>query len=101
MQRHAAHFAYPHRYSADTLNSEQPLTSFHFDSATITVNIALTSDSDISGGRLLGLFGGAVQVITREEGEASIHSASLLHGVTRVCEGVRYSLIMFFTPGPA
>ena len=34
-----------------------------------------------------------------EEGEATVQSSSLLHGVTRMSGGgVRYSLIMFFAP---
>ena len=36
--------------------------------------------------------------IRRAEGEATVHSSSLLHGVTRMRSGVRYSLIMFFAP---
>jgi predicted 2-oxoglutarate/Fe(II)-dependent dioxygenase YbiX len=74
----------------------QPWTSFHFDNAETTVNVALSPDDDHSGGRLLGLFGGAVQSIERGEGEATVHSSSLLHGVSRMTGGVRYSLIMFF-----
>lgn len=89
--------AFARRYSADTPNDDQPLTSFHFDSAAVTVNVALTDDATLAGGgRLLGLVGGAVRAIERGEGEATVHSSSLLHGVTRVREGVRYSLIMFF-----
>ena len=89
--------AFARRYSIQTHQHEQPLTSFHFDSAAMTVNVALTSDTrDIEGGRLLGVYGGAVQPILRAEGEATVHSSSLMHGVTLVRRGTRYSLIMFF-----
>ena len=88
--------SFARRYVADRSGQEQPLTSFHFDSAAVTVNVALTDDNAFSGGKLLGVFGGAVQAITRAEGEASVHSSSLLHGVSRMREGVRYSLILFF-----
>jgi len=84
------------RYSPDTHSREQPLTSFHFDSAALTVNVSLTADSSFQGGRLLGVYGGAVQEIPRGEGEATVHSSSLMHGVTMMRRGVRYSLIMFF-----
>ena len=89
------------RYSADTPRQDQPLTSFHFDGATVTVNVALTSDDAIEGGRLLGVYGGAVQAISRQEGDATVHSSSLLHAVSMMRRGVRYSLIMFFDYMPA
>ena len=85
------------RYSNQTEHNEQPLTSFHFDSAAMTVNVALTADADIEGGRLLGVYGGAVQTLSRDEGEATVHSSSLMHGVTMMRRGVRYSLICFFS----
>jgi predicted 2-oxoglutarate/Fe(II)-dependent dioxygenase YbiX len=85
------------RYSADTLNDDQPLTSFHFDGATVTVNVALSADAAVSGGRLVGVFGNAVRTIPRAEGDVCVHSSSLLHGVTMVRAGVRYSLILFFS----
>ena len=86
------------RYSADTFGDDQPWTSFHFDNAHTTVNVALSADH-APGGRLLGVYDGAVRVIERAEGDATVHSSSLLHGVSRMCEGVRHSLIMFYTRG--
>ena len=50
----------------------------------------------VRGGRLVALYNGAVRTITRGEGEATVHSSSLMHGVTRTLAGQRYSLIMFF-----
>ncbi len=87
------------RYSAHSARDDQPLTSFHMDSAALTVNVALTDDAAIAGGRLLGVYGGAVHAIERREGDATVHSSSLLHAVSAVDNGVRFSLIMFFARG--
>ena len=85
------------RYSADSSRrGDQLLTSFHADTATVTVNVALTSDADLDGGRLLGVFDGQVREIDRAEGDATMHSSALLHGVTRMRRGTRYSMILFF-----
>ena len=62
----------------------------------MTVNVALSSDADVDGGRLLGVYDGKVHNIERGEGDATVHSSALLHGVTRMRRGVRYSLILFF-----
>jgi len=53
---------------------------------------------DGSSGALLGVYGGAVRAIRRCEGDATVHSSKLLHGVaaTRGAGRVRYSLIAFF-----
>ena len=58
--------------------------------------MALSSDEAHSGGRLLGVFNGRVQQVVRGEGEATVHSSKLLHGVTKMTSGTRYSLILFF-----
>ena len=84
------------RYSPGT----RPWIPFHPDRYEITVNVALSADVDHSGGRLLGVFGGAVQELLRSEGEATVHSSSLLHAVTRMTGGTRYSLILFFDRKP-
>ena len=95
----------------------------------MTANIALSDDAAVEGGDLLGLYAGAVRairsrtispisplfppaqplhlplisprsLISRAAGEATVHRSSLLHAVTRVQRGSRYSLIMFFGPDP-
>ena len=78
------------------IRDRQPLTSLHFDSAALTVNVALSSDADVDGGGLLGVYDRKVHNIERGEGDATVHSSALLHGVTRMRRGVRYSLILFF-----
>ena len=60
------------------------------------VNVALSADADVVGGKLMALCGGEIRSIEREEGEATVHDSSLLHGVSRVYDGLRYSLIMFY-----
>ena len=64
----------------------------------MTANVALSDDAAVEGGELLGLYAGAVRSISRAAGEATVHRSSLLHAVSRVQRGSRYSLIMFFTP---
>ena len=44
----------------------------------------------------MGLFADAVQLVEREEGEVTVHAKGLLHGITRMRSGVRYSLIIFY-----
>ena len=97
------------RYSADT----RPHFKFHRDQAKVTINIALSGnfeDHETCGGHLLGVFGGAVHIVPREEGTATVHTSDLLHGVTAMRVGcsrdqaregamdatARYSLILFF-----
>jgi hypothetical protein len=83
------------RYAAFSAQ-DQPFTSFHLDSASVTVNVALTDEAELAGGRLLGIFGGRVQTIVRGEGDAVVHSSALQHGVTALASGSRYTLILFF-----
>ena len=52
------------------------------------------------GCRLLDVYGGAVHEISRAVGDATVHSSALLHGVTRMRRGTRYSMIMFFCATP-
>ena len=75
---------------------KQPFTSFHLDSSSVTVNVALSDEAALAGGKLLGLYGGRVQSIARREGDAVVHAATLQHGVTCLAGGTRYSLVMFF-----
>ena len=77
-------------------SSGRPWIPFHVDRSAVTVNVALSADEAHSGGLLVAApVGGAVCAISRAEGEASVHDALLLHGVSRVTRGARYSLIVF------
>lgn len=89
-----------------TLRSAPPLTvarslntqwfGFHFDRASFTVNIALSSDGSHGGGDLLAVVAGRLQRCERSEGTATMHASTLLHGVTRMTRGERYALVMFY-----
>ena len=69
----------------------------HTDIARRTVNVALSDvETHSGGGQLLGLFDGKLRVIERRKGDATAHPSELLHGVSRMREGKRYSLIVFF-----
>lgn len=67
------------------------------DTAALTANVALADDARHEGGRLLALAGReGLRAIERREGQATVHPSSLLHGVSRMMRGSRYSLICFF-----
>ncbi len=80
------------RFTRDT----RPWVPFHTDTAAVTVNVALADDAEHGGGRLLAVAEGRVQPIERRVGEATVHSSALMHAVTAMRRGVRYSLIAFF-----
>ena len=80
------------RYSGDT----RPWIMFHADNAAVTVNVALSDDSKVLGGKLVAVVGEKITTISRSEGEATVHDSRLLHAVSRTRRGVRYSLICFF-----
>ena len=81
------------RYSA----GGRPWIPFHCDSARLTLNISLCSEADFDGGELLVAAGGRLRAVVRQEGEATVHASTLLHGVARMAAGpaARYSLIIF------
>ena len=80
------------RYSTST----RPWIPFHPDAYELTVNVALSADEAHGGGRLLGVFDGRIKPLSRREGDATVHSSRLLHAVTRMTHGTRYSLILFY-----
>ncbi len=80
------------RYSAAT----RPWFPFHYDGATLSMNVALNDDGAYEGGQLLAIMEGQVRAFSRAEGTAIVHSSALLHAVTRLRAGVRYALVLFF-----
>jgi len=74
----------------------RPWMPFHRDDNAFTVNVALNDDHDYKGGRLLALHDNALQVLRRNEGDATCHKGSVFHAVSATTEGTRYSLILFF-----
>ena len=69
---------------------------FHRDGgyATKTAQLTLNDDAEYGGGRLLFFHHGKLIEPKRPAGYLTIHSASVMHAVTRVTDGVRYSLFV-------
>jgi len=80
------------RYEPDA----RPWMPFHLDQNAFTVNVALNSDSEFEGGRLLALYSNQIEIIPRNEGDVTCHRGSVVHGVSCITQGCRYSMILFF-----
>mmetsp|Transcript_32178 Transcript_32178/g.36589 ORF Transcript_32178/g.36589 Transcript_32178/m.36589 type:complete len:276 (-) Transcript_32178:65-892(-) len=74
----------------------RPWMPFHRDGNKWTANIALNPNDDYTGGHLMVLHDGGLQMLERQEGDATCHEGSILHAVSAVTEGTRYSMILFF-----
>jgi hypothetical protein len=75
---------------------ERPWMPFHRDGNQWTVNVALNDSNKFKGGKLLALRNGRVEVLERNEGDATCHNDCIFHAVTSVLEGIRYTMILFF-----
>jgi Ca2+-binding EF-hand superfamily protein len=71
-------------------------TDSRTDVSGVTLNVALSDDGAVTGGRLHAILGGRHRILTREEGEVTGHSDDLMHAVSAIRAGVRYSLIALF-----
>ena len=84
------------RYTRET----RPWIGFHHDVSTCTINVALSDDAHHVGGRLHAIIGDGElarhRTIVREEGEATAHGEDVMHAVSAMSSGTRYSLILFF-----
>lgn len=85
--------AFVRKYSPTT---RRVLLPFHVDTNAYTLNLALTADADVRGGRLLALHEGRVRELPRAAGDAVLHDRHVCHAVTAVREGTRFSLVLFF-----
>eukprot|EP01043_Picozoa_sp_COSAG02_P006190 COSAG02_NODE_174_length_31243_cov_76.084543_12_plen_133_part_00 len=66
---------------------------FHLDHPTVwTMQVALNADTEYDGGRLAFLTELGLEVPARPIGSATIHNDTVVHGVTEMVNGVRYSL---------
>jgi len=74
----------------------RPHLMFHEDVHPVSVNVALSDPSDHDGGELLAVVEGAVRVVARSEGDATVHVGAVPHAVTAVTQGRRCTLILFF-----
>lgn len=76
--------------------SKRPWMPFHSDGNDFTLNVALNSDTDFTGGRLMALHNEELQIIERREGDVTYHKGTVYHGVSAITSGTRYSMIMFY-----
>ena len=74
--------------------ANQRLT-FHRDHAAVTVNVALNGDGEYQGGRLMFLQDGEVVCPSRGQGSVVVNDNLVVHGVSAVQAGTRYSLFVF------
>ena len=83
---------YLRRYSRET----RPWLGFHTDRSAVTINVALAPDATHEGGRLHAVLGGEHRIVERDEGEATVHGDDVMHAVSAMRGGVRYSLVLLF-----
>ena len=67
---------------------------FHVDVSRKTMQVAPNSESDYVGGRLAFVTAAGVKCPARSMGSATIHNREIVHGVTELCAGKRYSLFL-------
>lgn len=68
---------------------------FHSDShSRQTMQVALNAEADYCGGRLVFATGTGFVIPARPAGTATIHTDRIVHGVTALTSGVRYSLFL-------
>ena len=65
--------------------------AFHRDMPRVVLNVAL--NADFLGGRLLLAHGARIVEPARRVGSGIAHDNAVVHGVTRITAGVRYSLL--------
>lgn len=68
---------------------------FHIDAAPVTLQMALNDEKDYGGGRLVYLHDDLLDSPSRPKGTITIHENDIVHGVTMLTSGVRYSLYLF------
>ena len=94
--RYEPSLIFARKYSAGS----RPWIGFHHDVSTCTINVALSDDREHAGGRLHAIVGDGTRArhatIERAEGEATAHGDDVMHAVSAMRAGTRYSLILFF-----
>lgn len=68
--------------------------NFHTDFSRKTLQVALNNDTEYEGGRLVYLTEGKVHTPERKAGSITIHENDIVHGVTKLESGIRYSLFL-------
>lgn len=78
-------------YSSET----RPYIAFHHDICEFTCVVALNDESKFEGGHFILLADNILQKAPWKEGSGLLHSGNLVHGVSSITKGKRYSLVMF------
>ena len=74
------------------------LIDFHKDYSKQTMKIALNSPPEFEGGDLVYLSDGLIHKLDNLQGTITIHNNDIIHGVTPITKGTRYSLFILYTP---
>ena len=74
------------------------LIDFHKDYSKRTMKIALNDPTEYEGGNLVYLSDGCIHIPEQVKGSITIHTNDIIHGVTPIVNGIRYSLFILDTP---
>eukprot|EP00931_Biecheleriopsis_adriatica_P082025 TRINITY_DN55409_c0_g1_i1.p1 TRINITY_DN55409_c0_g1~~TRINITY_DN55409_c0_g1_i1.p1 ORF type:complete len:340 (+),score=50.32 TRINITY_DN55409_c0_g1_i1:75-1094(+) len=72
----------------------------HLDDPVKTMQIPLNDEAEYEGGKLLYVTAQGLEFPSRPAGSATIHENTIVHGVTPMTRGVRYSLFLSKIPRP-
>ena len=67
---------------------------FHLDHSQKTLQVPLNSENEYEGGRVIYLFKDTFEIPKRTPGTCCIHTDNIIHGVTPITKGIRYSLFL-------
>lgn len=74
------------------VENQEQLINFHTDHSMLTMQVVLNDKSQYEGCDLVFVTSAGFQKPIRNAGSATIHDNTILHGVTKMISGVRYSL---------
>jgi len=72
--------------------------NWHVDQSYFTMQVALNGDSEFQGGKLVFAANRKILIPKREAGTATIHGCKVVHAVTPLKNGPRYSLFFLHVP---
>mmetsp|Transcript_10137 Transcript_10137/g.15009 ORF Transcript_10137/g.15009 Transcript_10137/m.15009 type:complete len:455 (-) Transcript_10137:858-2222(-) len=78
-------------------NNSSGLIGWHTDFARRTLQVALNSDDEYEGGRLMYATMNGLHIPQRQAGCATLHESSIAHGVSEMTAGCRYGLFLLDT----
>ena len=76
---------------------DKSLINFHKDYSKRTMKIALNNQSEFEGGDIVYLTDGCFHKPDQLKGSITIHNNDIIHGVTPILSGIRYSLFILHT----